>query len=127
MIQSAAPAVRIILYEGTGSLPMTAAHRLEMFRELLQKGYQVTRAIKDGVVSTFKEGTLIVLGQFNGGSAPQLRTDDPNVTIYVREVGSQSPSQIVGVVEGLMESAEITIATIPGTISRIKPNPIASR
>ena len=64
MIQNIAPALRVVLYEGAGSQPLAAAERLEIMRSLLQKGYQVTRVLKDGAVSSIQEGLLLVLGRF---------------------------------------------------------------
>ena len=72
MIQNVLPALRVVLYEGTGSQPLTSSERLEIMRSLLQKGYQVTRAVKDGTVSTIRAGVLLVLGQFHDQHIPAM-------------------------------------------------------
>jgi NAD-dependent dihydropyrimidine dehydrogenase PreA subunit len=73
MINSAAPAPRVVLYEGAGSQPLEPARRNDILRGLLEKGYAVTVVRPGGSVSDAPEsGTLLVLGQFAGGTAPQF-------------------------------------------------------
>ena len=42
MIANAAPAPRVVLYEGEGSRALEESQRFELMRTLLEKGYAVT-------------------------------------------------------------------------------------
>lgn len=111
MIQNAAPALRIVLYEGIGSQPLAAPERLELFRALLKKGYQVTRALKDGGVSAIQEGLLLVLGRFTETRPELAESHDGKVTVHVRELGERSPQDVVALVEEVVGELE---AKAPG-------------
>ena len=103
MIQNVLPALRVVLYEGTGSQPLTSSERLEIMRSLLQKGYQVTRAVKDGTVSTIRAGVLLVLGQFHDQHIPAMASADDQVSLHVRDIAGRTVAEIVILVESIAE------------------------
>ena len=106
MIQNAAPALRVVLYEGEGSQSLADTERFDIMLALLQKGYQVTRTLKDGAVSAVREGALLVLGRFTDGKAPTMEASDTNVTLYFRHIGTQSAAEVVVLVETVGEEIQ---------------------
>lgn len=106
MIQNAAPALRVVLYEGEGSLALSNAERFEIMKTLLQKGYQVTRALKNGAVSTILEGVLLVLGRFTESRPPMDKATEGKVKVYFRDTGELNAAEVVGLVESVSEEIE---------------------
>lgn len=67
MIASAAPVLRVVIYEGEGSRALDESQRFDLMRSLLEKGYAVTSTRSGGQVSGVGDcgGTMVVLGQFS--------------------------------------------------------------
>jgi NAD-dependent dihydropyrimidine dehydrogenase PreA subunit len=63
---SPARALRIVLYEGSGSRPLDAPVRSAALRQLLESGYGVTRVVAGAGMATLAgEGPIAVLGRFD--------------------------------------------------------------
>jgi len=62
--------LKVVLYEGPGSVPMTPTRRKELLAELLDAGYRVTRT---GPAGAFPADTAasIVIGHFEAGRPPE--------------------------------------------------------
>ncbi|MBI1371632.1 MAG: ferredoxin family protein [Phycisphaera sp.] len=95
------PTVRIVLYEGRGAAPLPDATRVSIFRALLDDGYTVTAAgrhgdtdrVTPGVVASVDGSTLIVLGAFDAGHAPDATDADGRVTLHVHDItGLDAPA-----------------------------------
>jgi Pyruvate/2-oxoacid:ferredoxin oxidoreductase delta subunit len=63
--------LRIVLYEGDGTAPLAGEERYAVLTALLDKGYAVSRATGNGTLSPPDRASLLVLGRFDGGRAPQ--------------------------------------------------------
>lgn len=59
------PALRVILYEGRESQPMTDQDRVSLLQGLLEKGYAVS-CIREAAVNAPEGSVLFVLGRFHG-------------------------------------------------------------
>ncbi len=59
--------LRVVLYEGTGAEPLDTADRFSTLTALLEHGFAVTRSVPGGQVASHRQGSLLVLGRFNGG------------------------------------------------------------
>ncbi|MEA3210035.1 MAG: hypothetical protein QOE70_3092 [Chthoniobacter sp.] len=91
------PALRIILYEGTGAQPLGAADRFATVSALLERGYAVTRSAADRPVAPADRSPLLVLGRF-GGQPPEAAASD--VTLRFHDITALAPAQLGDLVEG---------------------------
>ena len=91
-----APALRIVLYEGTGTQPLDATDRYATISSLLERGYTVTRSAPDRPVSPADKSPLLVLGRF-GGQTPEVAESD--VPLRFQDITALAPAQIGDVVE----------------------------
>ncbi|MDB5356928.1 MAG: putative Fe-S containing oxidoreductase [Phycisphaerales bacterium] len=96
---SAAPALRVALYEGAGSRALDGAARAELLRTLLEKGYAVTCIRPGSPVASIFAGELVVLGQFDEEKPRQAEGTDGGVTLHFRQIAGLSPVQVADVVE----------------------------
>ncbi len=93
------PALRIALYEGTGSRSLDNAARGELLRALLEKGYAVT-CIRPGMpVASIFSGELLVLGQFDEEKPAEAEGGDGQVKLHFRQIAGLSVEQVLDVVE----------------------------
>lgn len=92
-------ALRVVLYEGESSAPLDPGQRLAALAALLAAGYQVTRVVAGGRVTPPDSGSLLVLGQFQGGSPPLPAEEGRNGHLEVRDVTGSSGARIVEIVE----------------------------
>ena len=95
--------LRIVLYEGDGAQPLEAADRFAAMSALLEKGFAVTRVAGGGRVAPADRTTLLVLGRFNGGSAPF--GENAEVNIRFRDLNGFEASNITGIVESVRAEA----------------------
>lgn len=87
-----APALRVVLYEGSGSQPMDGASRFEALSSLLQRGFTVTSASGERAVAPADSTPTVVLGRFQGGT--------PDVEgAQTRDISGLNAAQIADLVE----------------------------
>ncbi|HVR29576.1 MAG TPA: ferredoxin family protein [Thermoanaerobaculia bacterium] len=84
--ETPAAGLRVVLYEGPGSLPVTSERRFEILSTLLAAGYQVTRALPGGEVAPADETPLLVLGRFESGETPRDRRDREGAALLFRDL-----------------------------------------
>ncbi len=86
--------LRVVLYEGTGAIPLSPAARMQVMAALLDKGYAVTRATAQGAGSfPHDDRSLLILGQFANSEAPELEDITGTVRIATRDItGLDAPS-----------------------------------
>ena len=78
--------LRVVVYEGKGSIPLPAASRSMVMAALLDKGYAVTRVTRERNAPLHCDNhTLLVLGSFEGG-APALEDGVGTVSIETRDI-----------------------------------------
>jgi Pyruvate/2-oxoacid:ferredoxin oxidoreductase delta subunit len=90
------PALRIVLYEGSGATPLDGAERFTAINALLEKGYAVTRCAADRLVAPADKSPLLVLGRF-GGQPPEVAESD--VPLRFHDITALAPAQLGDVVE----------------------------
>ena len=66
-----APALRIVLYEGSGATPLGAEDRFETLSSLLSRGFGVTSASGERAVAPADATPTVVIGRF-AGNVPEV-------------------------------------------------------
>jgi Pyruvate/2-oxoacid:ferredoxin oxidoreductase delta subunit len=93
--------LRVVLYEGAGSTPLSDADRFATMATLLQGGYAVT-SVRSGS-RTVPDGTrspIVVLGRF-AQQPPREAESDAAVPIFFRDIDGVEPAAVAGVVESV--------------------------
>lgn len=91
--------LRVVLYEGRGSIPLPAEARTLVLASLLDKGYAVTRVTPtSGAAISDDDHTLLVLGVFEQG-APRLEDASALRTIEARDINGLDAPAVIGIVE----------------------------
>ncbi len=73
--------LRVVLYEGPGSMPLADGDRYVALSSLLDNGFEVTRPVAGQAVAPPDDAPLLILGLLNG---EPLVAEDPDV--YVRDL-----------------------------------------
>jgi len=89
---SLAPALRIVLYEGSGATPLDGATRFEALSSLLQRGFAVSSASGERAVAPVDSTPTMVLGRFDG-NAPEV------AGAQTRDITGLNAAQIADLVE----------------------------
>jgi Pyruvate/2-oxoacid:ferredoxin oxidoreductase delta subunit len=87
-----APALRIVLFEGTGTQPFEAEERFAALSTLLEKGFAITTTRGDRPVAPVDASPTIVFGRFSS-SAPETEGG------RAQDISGLSPAQFADVVE----------------------------
>lgn len=111
------PTVRIVLYEGNGAQPLAETQRYEVMRTLLGEGFAVTctgpaadsERVNPGAVASVDESTLIVLGRFEGGTAPEATDAAGAVTLHLRDIGDRDAAGVVELIRELLDEQSIEV------------------
>jgi Pyruvate/2-oxoacid:ferredoxin oxidoreductase delta subunit len=90
------PALRIVLYEGSGASPLDGAERYAAVSALLERGYAVTRGAADRPVAPADHSPLLVLGRFAGQPPEVVESDVP---LRFHDITALAPAQLGDVVE----------------------------
>lgn len=105
--------LRVVLYEGTGAIPLSSAARMQVMAALLDKGYAVTRATAQGAGGfPHDERSLLILGQFDNSEAPELEDITGTVRIATRDITGLDAPGVLALVE---EQRGETPMNQPGT------------
>ena len=91
--------LRVALYEGSGSQPLGANDRFATLTALLEKGFAVTRLANEGKVAPPDRNSLLVLGRFDGGIAPQAEEIAGRVNIRFQDISGLGAAQVIEKVE----------------------------
>jgi Pyruvate/2-oxoacid:ferredoxin oxidoreductase delta subunit len=91
--------LRVVLYEGQGSIPLPTEARTQVMIALLDKGYAVTRAASGSTAMPYDERSLLVLGQFPNRQAPELEDANGQVRVETRDISGLDVAAILGLVE----------------------------
>ncbi|MEX2214052.1 MAG: ferredoxin family protein [Phycisphaeraceae bacterium] len=110
------PNLRVILYEGVGSQPLAGDTRFESMKQLLDRGYAVTRSTAEGTVSASDSRALMVFGRFDDASPFARTTSDTDVALHVHAIDDgHSAEDIFTTAEAAREKEQLAPATGPGT------------
>lgn len=102
--------LRVVLYEGAGSQPLTTEARFATVSALLEKGFAVTRASGQGLPFSSQHGPLLVIGQFSNQKAPLLEDNAGQVQIESRDITGLEKERVVETVE-----------TVRGELGAVRP------
>src|SRR5438128_974095 len=94
-----APTLRVVLYEGDGAVPLDAADRFATVSTLLERGYRVTRSTAGGRVAPQQGGSLVVLGRFAGGRAPEAEDAEDSVAVRFHDITARDAAAVADLVE----------------------------
>ena len=89
--------LRVVLYEGNGSIVLPAESRAKVMMALLDQGYTVTRSGQGASAMPHDDRSLLVLGSF-AGKAPALEDATGLVSIDTRDITGLDPDAIVALV-----------------------------
>ena len=92
--------LRVVLYEGNGSLSLDASARAQVMSALLDKGYAVTRTTTQGS-SAFPhdDRSMLVLGLFPDQKAPEVEDLTGEVKIDTRDITGLDAAGVLSLVE----------------------------
>lgn len=101
MITHTARPLKVVLYEGTGAIPLPAGARAKVMTALLDKGYAVSRVTPDGTAAArpADDHTLLVLGVFENSQAPAIEDAQGRVRIEARDITGLEAEGVVSLVE----------------------------
>ena len=97
--------LRIVLYEGEGAATLEASDRCSTLTVLLEKGYAVTCA-GDEAVAPADDSTLLVLGRFENGQAPEAEDANSKVQVRFRDINGLDADGVTTLVEEERESTQ---------------------
>ena len=97
--------LRIVLYEGEGAATLEAPDRCATLTALLEKGYAVTCA-GDGAVAPADASTLLVLGRFENGQAPEAEDANSKVQVRFRDINGLDADGVTTLVEQEREATQ---------------------
>ena len=93
-----APGIHILLYEGNGSTKLSGSRRFSLLTDLLDRGYSVSRT-GAGACLNPDDDTLLVLGEFPGGTAPNMEDSDGKINITARDITGLDAGGVSSLVE----------------------------
>ena len=93
--------LRVVLYEGADSLPLSSEQRYATISALLEKGFAVARANGQGQLAPAQRNHLLVLGQFAAGQAPLVEDVAGATQLRVRDITDLDAPRISEIVESV--------------------------
>ncbi|MDF1664137.1 MAG: ferredoxin family protein [Planctomycetota bacterium] len=98
--------LRILLFEGEGSLPLQ--NRSAILRALLEKGYNVSRVTTGSSPNPEAiQGPILVLGAFKDAPPSESTDDSGKINVYFRDIQGKNGDAIIDLVEGTRDGAAI--------------------
>jgi Pyruvate/2-oxoacid:ferredoxin oxidoreductase delta subunit len=92
--------LRVVLYEGSGAIPLETKERAAVMRALLDKGYAVTRTTgASSATFPHDDRSLLVLGAFEDQVPPQLEDMQGKVDIQSRDITGLDAASVLALVE----------------------------
>src|SRR2546429_7475021 len=101
MSLTAQSTLRVVLYEGADAQPLEASDRFNALTALLEKGFAVTRAVEGGHVAPHPRGSLLVLGRFAGGRAPEAGSLSAETPVRFQDITGLDAAHIADTAEGV--------------------------
>lgn len=92
--------LRVVIYEGSGAIPLSSEARAKVMSALLDKGYAVTRTTTQGTGAfPHDDRSMLVLGLFEQQQAPQLEDASGKITIEARDITGLDELEVLNLVE----------------------------
>ncbi len=95
MIEGSGTALRILLYEGPGTIPLEPERRFDLLESLLSGGHPVTAVAGTGKVESPDAAPLLVLGQFQGESPEKANDRATGTPVYFQDVSDLDNRAVV--------------------------------
>ncbi|MBP7948446.1 MAG: ferredoxin family protein [Verrucomicrobiales bacterium] len=83
---------QVLLYEGTGTVPLQTPQKVSILSALLDRGYSVA-TVGSGISPN--TATLLVLGQFTAGQAPVLEDAAGSTSLHTRDITGLDDASIL--------------------------------
>ncbi len=99
------PALRIVLFEGSGAEPLEDESRFAIMTALLERGYAVTRSNGERTVAQGDASPMLVLGRFREGAAPDWSDAEGKVRIQTSDISGRESAAITDLVESFRDEA----------------------
>jgi Pyruvate/2-oxoacid:ferredoxin oxidoreductase delta subunit len=93
--------LRIVLYEGDGANTLEPTERFSAMTSLLEKGFAVTRTAAQGRVAPADKTSLLVLGRFQNGRAPNAEDAAGEVKVRFQDITGFDAERISQSVEAV--------------------------
>jgi Pyruvate/2-oxoacid:ferredoxin oxidoreductase delta subunit len=93
--------LRIVLYEGDGADTLEPTERFSAMTSLLEKGFAVTRTAAQGRVAPADKTSLLVLGRFQNGRAPNAEDAAGEVKVRFQDITGFDAERISQSVEAV--------------------------
>ena len=91
--------LRVVLYEGADARPLDNADRFAALTALLERGFAVTRTVAGGRVAPHERGSMLVLGQFDGGGKLETEGSSNGASVRFQDITGLDASRISEVAE----------------------------
>lgn len=111
MIAQTKPAISIILYEGPGSVPLSAEKRVELARAVLESGYEMQATGTAGEVELDRSAHVLVMGAFEAEPPLQSQQQEIDAQLVFFDV-TEADAEAVG--QRLDRLREETDTPMPG-------------
>ncbi len=92
-------ALRLVLYEGEGALPLSEESRFAALQSLLENGYSISCTSQRGAVAPADRTALLVMGQFQDAFPVEAEGANGGVPIRFQDITGLSPEQLIAAVE----------------------------
>src|SRR4051812_1356029 len=93
--------LRIVLYEGDGANTLEPTECFSAMSALLEKGFAVTRTAAQGRVAPADKSSLLVLGKFQDGRAPNGEDATGEVKVRFQDISGFDAEKISQSVEAV--------------------------
>jgi Pyruvate/2-oxoacid:ferredoxin oxidoreductase delta subunit len=90
------PALRIVLYEGSGAEPLGGAERFATVTALLERGYSITLGAADRLNGPADRSPLLVLGRFAGTPSESV---DSGAPVRFHNLANSATVQLAEIIE----------------------------
>jgi Pyruvate/2-oxoacid:ferredoxin oxidoreductase delta subunit len=98
--------LRVVVYEGEGSQPLSNESRFDTMSTLLENGFAVTRTNGRQAVAPNDRTSLLFLGRFNPGEVPSFGGGGSSSEVAVSNIEDKDPEAITDLVRTQRESLE---------------------
>ena len=98
--------LRVVVYEGEGSDPLSSESRYDTMSALLEDGFAVTRTNGQQAVAPNDRTSLLVLGRFQEGRSPAFESESSDTEVTVANIVDQEPVAITEMVRSKQAQLE---------------------
>jgi ferredoxin len=104
MTKLAGPTLGVVLYEGSGSLPISDGDRVAVLRALLEQGYAVSSAPSGASGASSTSADVLVLGRFSEATPPPAAGEG---RVFFRSLEGSDPAAVPALVDAVRREADL--------------------